>query len=153
MGPLTLYVSGLWASEFYRLVHRTPALIVDDEGVIDNCSCISYGVGRIRWEDMRVIRPIEDPNESRGGLGLYGPYLVIQLSDRDAFVSGLPRTIRLLRRMRRFMDCQHSDVSIPQFMLDDAVGGIMADIRGRYERLRHERHATARYFPGVLMPY
>ena len=139
--------------EFSRLVDRTPALIVDDEGVIDNGSCIVCGVGRIRWEDKYALVAREEYNEYRGGPHLFDPYLVIQLRYRDDFVGGLPRTIRVLRWMRHLMDWNHSDISIPHFMLDDAVPGIMADVRGRYERLRHERHTSACHFPEVQMPY
>ncbi len=146
-------IIGFCVGEFYRIVHRAPALIVDDEGIIDNGSCIVCGVGRIRWEDMYALVPSEDYNRYRGGPRLFGPYLVIYLRDRDAFVNGLPRTIRFLRWMRRLMDWERSAVSIPQFMLDDAVPGIMSDIRGRYEHLRHERHAAARQSPEVQMPY
>lgn len=146
-------IIGFCVGVFYRAVHRTPALIVDDGGVIDNSSCIVCGVGRVRWEDMYAVVPREDYNEYRRGPRLYGPYLVIQLRYRDAFVRALPRTIRILRWMSRFMDWRHNDISIPQFMLDDAVPGIMSDIRGRYERLRHARHTTAHHSPHVQMPY
>src|SRR5690348_8928461 len=74
--PIILFMFSFCVGEFYRVVHRTPALIVDDDGVIDNSSCIVCGVGRIRWKDMRSVVPMEDfLNESRGRLRLYGPYL------------------------------------------------------------------------------
>jgi hypothetical protein len=143
-------IIGFCVGEFYRLAHWTPALIVDDEGVIDNGSCIVCGVGRIRWEDMYALVPREGYNKYRGGPRLFGPYLVVQLRYRDAFVGGLAPTIRVLRWMRRW---NPGDISIPQFMLDDAVPGIMSDIRGRYERLRHEPYTTAHKSPEVRMPY
>src|SRR5690242_2119235 len=111
--PISLHIVSFCVGEFYRLVHRIPALIVDDDGVIDNCSYIVRGVGRIRWKDMRSVVPMEEFfNESRGRLRLYGPHLLIGLRDRDAFIGGLPRTIRLLRWTRRPMDGRWGDISI-----------------------------------------
>jgi hypothetical protein len=54
----------------YRILVRKPSIIVDSEGIIDQCSLIAGGLGLIGWDEIKNIalyayRPVRIQNESQ----------------------------------------------------------------------------------------
>lgn len=63
------------------LVRRSPALVIDDEGLLEPGA---LGAGRVRWADVTGVRVV----------ALTRDYVALDLVDVDAFLEGAP----LLRR-------------------------------------------------------
>lgn len=52
-----LIIFGLYfiGSEAFRIVIRRPAIIVNDEGIIDNWSLVYGSLGLVRWSEIEVL--------------------------------------------------------------------------------------------------
>src|SRR5689334_19643394 len=57
LGAGALAILGLYfiGSEAFRLVIRRPAIIVNDEGILDNWSLLYGGVGLVRWSEIDIL--------------------------------------------------------------------------------------------------
>ena len=107
---------------FYRLLMPKPALIIDNEGIVDNASAIVSGVGMIHWSEIAAIL-------------LYG-------SARQAYLVIVPHDMETLRTRQNvlsrtfvtvFARMLPSPISIPEWLLTMPAAEVLAQIRSRYD--------------------
>jgi hypothetical protein len=87
-----------------RLVRRTPLLVVDDDGILDQGSALR--IGRLRWSEVSGV-------EVRSFLGQR--FLSIRLLDPSSVVARQPRVLRFLFRFNHRVT--GSPVCIPASVL------------------------------------
>jgi hypothetical protein len=120
---------------FYRLISRTPALVVDDQGIRDNISVYLGGVGMLRWEEVAALFPFSE----RAGFPNYR-YLAIAPRDVEAVLFRQGFLTRAF--MKRIAERYPAPIIIPQRVLPMKVDDLLAQIWDRYGREIQRHHVT-----------
>ncbi len=107
---------------FYRLLVPKPALIIDNEGIVDNASAIVAGIGMIHWSEIAAVL-------------LYG-------NARHSYLVIVPHDMRTLQARQNvlsrafanvFTRALPSPISIPEWLLTMPAAEVLAQIRSRYD--------------------
>lgn len=123
-GPMVLLSLALLCALFlfYRLLSPKPALIIDNEGIVDNASAIVAGIGMIYWSEIAAVL-------------LYG-------SAQQSYLVIVPHNIQALRARQNvlarafaniFTRALPSPISIPEWLLTMPAAEVLAQIRARYD--------------------
>lgn len=137
----------------YRMVVPRPSLIINAEGITDNCSLLVCGVGLIRWSAIRTLYPIDyQRSPVLNAFNFTDRFLMITPVDLDALLAASHPLVRGLRRPFRFVVWSPPGVSIPHWMLSQPVGDVTVAIRKYYDTLRAVHHAS-RSFPPIAIPW
>ncbi|GIP41205.1 hypothetical protein J31TS4_44850 [Paenibacillus sp. J31TS4] len=88
----TLFFGFCLAYLLLRFIRRTPSLVVDDEGIVDQSSAI--GGGRIRWDEMEDLKLYVFMNQA---------FIGIRLHDPESFLDRQGTWKRLLMKANRRM--------------------------------------------------
>lgn len=107
---------------FYRLLIPKPALIIDNEGIVDNASAIVSGVGMIRWSEIAAVLLYGSARQS---------YLVIVPHDMQALRTRQNVLLRAFATI--FARTLPSPISIPEWLLTMPAAEVLAQIRSRYD--------------------
>lgn len=85
------------------LVSRAPALVIDDEGLVESGRALGLSVGRIRFSEMVAVEALGED------------FVAIELADVEAFLREAPLTRRLAVRLNQRTG--HPAITIPVNML------------------------------------
>lgn len=107
---------------FYRLLVPKPALIIDNEGIVDNASAIVAGAGMIRWNEIAAVLLYGAAQQS---------YLVIVPHDMQALYARQNMLARAFAAI--FTRTLPSPISIPEWLLTMPAAEVLAQIRARYD--------------------
>jgi hypothetical protein len=107
---------------FYRLLVPKPALIIDNEGIVDNASAIVAGVGMIRWSEIAAVLLYGNTQQS---------YLVIVPHDMQTLETRRNALTRAFAAI--FTRTLPSPISIPEWLLTMPAAEVLAQIRARYD--------------------
>jgi hypothetical protein len=112
----------------FRLLKPGPAIVIDDDGILDDASGVS--LGRIRWDQVGAIEEYRVNDQA---------FLGIMLKDLDALIARQPFWKRRIIRANLRMGA--AAVNIPQASL----GITLSDLRREMEQRKRE---AARRSPG-----
>jgi hypothetical protein len=107
---------------FYRLLVPKPALIIDNEGIVDNASAIVAGVGMIHWSEIAAVLLYGNAQQS---------YLVIVPHDLQTLQARQNVVTRAFATI--FTRTLPSPISIPEWLLTMPAAEVLAQIRARYD--------------------
>ena len=110
---------GLYA--VFRLVKPSPAVVINDRGIVDNASALSTGL--TRWDEIEEIREYSYQNQVF--LGIYPKDLEAWLAKRPAWKRSAIRANLLLGV---------APANIPQVVLPMRVSELLKDIDARFQR-------------------
>jgi hypothetical protein len=105
----------------FRLLKPGPAILIDDDGIVDDASGVS--LGRIRWDQVGAIEEYRVNDQA---------FLSIRVKDLDALIAQQPFWKRRIIRANLKMGA--AAVNIPQA----SVGIKLADLRREMEQRRRE---------------
>jgi hypothetical protein len=113
----------------YRMVHEFPAIIVCDEGLIDNASLLYRGVGLLRWSEISAIVAQDYRTDIFYGLW-HRQFLAIVPVTWPEYERHLPPGLRLQRLLLRLMlRSPRACICIPQFMLPTTADEVAEQLR------------------------
>jgi hypothetical protein len=115
----------------YRVIVRKPAVLVNEEGITDNCSLIASGMGLIRWREMETLYPYVYEVSQRG-IKIRRPYLVIVPVDTRAILTRRGPLAQMLRRLLTLT--LPAGITLPEWMLTIPVAELLSEIRTQYHR-------------------
>jgi hypothetical protein len=122
MGAVTVAFFGtVGAAVLPRLLRPGPALIIDDDGILDDASGVS--LGRIRWDQVGEIDEYRVDGQA---------FLGIMLKDPDALIAQQPFWKR--RIIRANLQMGAAAVNIPQA----SVGIKLSDLRREMEQRKRD---------------
>lgn len=109
----------------YRLAVRRPAVVVSEEGILDNATAL--GAGMIRWEEVRGVRATS-----------FGAQRMVAIVPKDeaALLARQNPAKRLLMRANKSL--ANYIVCIPESTLPMTREELLEEI-GRYRRMRRAR--------------
>ena len=104
----------------YRLVIRTPSIVVGPDGILDNGSIIWSGVGLVHWEEILAVYPT-----TLSSSGVKRDFLSIMVTDLPA----IRRRLSLVKRLSlRNTYSGMSQLFIMQTMLETPVDALAQQI-------------------------
>ncbi len=106
----------------YRLLIPKPALIIDNEVIVDNASAIVAGIGMIRWSEIAAVLLYGNARQS---------YLVIVPHDLQMVQARQNMFSRAFANI--FTRALPSPISIPEWLLTMPAAEVLAQIRSRYD--------------------
>lgn len=122
MGTVGVAFSGaVGAAVLFRLLRPGPALIIDDDGILDDASGV--GLGRIRWDQVGEIDEYRVDDQA---------FLSIMVEDADALIAQQPFWKR--RIIRANLQMGAAAVNIPQ----GSVGIKLSDLRRVIDQRKRE---------------
>ena len=133
VGMLALLLLYFVSSKVFRVVVRQPAIIVNDEGIVDNWSLGYRGVGLVRWHEIRMlshyVRQVTGP--SQHFFVIFPDKLVLARRSRwQRFVSG---SIRFSAPGTITISCMALPLSPHE---------LLAEIERRFARQLHTHHIS-----------
>ncbi len=123
---------GFWGSALmYRIVHPSPAIIVREDGIVDNASLLYNGVGFVPWSRIAVVGVI---NFATAPSSIWRrKVLIIIPVDAQEYERTLPMSVRLQRLVTRWnLWSSPVGIFIPQFMLPNDAKFVRLDISTAY---------------------
>lgn len=121
-GALVVLLAVLLLFTLYRILVRTPSVMVTEDGIIDHCSLIVDGMGLLRWREIAAILPsaydkrkaflVVIPHDPRAVLARRGPLARL-------FLRGITLTLP-------------ATISLPQWLLSTTVEQLCTQIRHQY---------------------
>lgn len=123
-GPMVLLSLALLCMLFllYHLLAPKPALIIDNEGIVDNASAIFAGAGMIHWHEIAAVLLYGSAQQS---------YLVIVPHDVHAVQARQNVLSRAFANI--FTRTLPSPISIPEWLLTMPAAEVLAQMRARYD--------------------
>jgi hypothetical protein len=110
----------------YRLRVRQPSLIVNEVGIVDNCSVYFAGVGLIPWGEISNVFTYTYNYAPMYGNSRKLAYLVIALYPGDDLGARVHPLIKLLEKL--FTMTLPSGICVPESMLEVSVEEIVHSI-------------------------
>lgn len=131
MGPMLLLSLALLCTLFlfYRLLVPRPALIIDNEGIVDNASAIVGGIGMLHWNEIAAVLLYGSAQQS---------YLVIVPHDMEMLQARQNVLSRIFANI--FTRSLPSPISIPEWLLTMSAAEVLAQIRSRYDTQLRMHH-------------
>lgn len=124
--PLALLFAAATLYALYRLLRRSPMLVIDDEGIYHDV--LGLRPQRIAWADIGSIGRCRMKTPPVGLFTL--TYLAITPNDAEAFLAEQTGMLRWL--LRRYMATSPAPIMIPQHLLPVSIGSIMRQLDTRY---------------------
>jgi hypothetical protein len=138
--PIGCQLALVCVAMLYRMAHAYPAIMVCDEGLVDNASLLYRGVGLIRWSEIAAIVAQDYRTDMFYGIWRRR-FLAIVPVNWPEYERHLPLGIRLQRLLLRLMlRSPGACICIPQFMLPTTADEVA-------EQLRMDAHYTGLYAP------
>jgi hypothetical protein len=104
-----------------RLIHPTPAVVIDRNGIVDNASAL--GVGFMSWDSIDGLREYRFKNQV---------FLGIVPKDLDSLIARQSLWKRWAIRANLSLGCD--PVNIPQAMLPLRISALLDEIERRFRR-------------------
>lgn len=123
---------GFWGGTLmYRIVRPSPAIIVREDGIVDNASFIYSGVGFIPWAQIAAVGV---RNYATAPISVWSrKFLIIIPVNAQEFEYALPKSVRLQRLVTRWnLWSSPMGIFIPQFMLPSDAKFVRLDISTAY---------------------
>ncbi len=127
VGVLVIMMAVILLFTLYRILIRTPSMIVTKDGIIDHCSLIAGGMGLLRWQEISAIMPL------RYGKGQ--AFLIVIPRDPRTVLARRGRLARLF--LRSITLPFPNTISLPQWLLPTTVGQVWVQIRRQYSATLH----------------
>ncbi|MEN2767496.1 STM3941 family protein [Ornithinibacillus xuwenensis] len=122
IGMITFVFFGLCMMYLIKvLFNRKPALIITDEGILDDSTYI--GAGLIKWEEIANIDFVHFSRQTYLGIYTHDPELIINRSTKYK---------RMLNRLNKGL--LDSQVNIPIKILDCSIEDLVARINERWQK-------------------
>jgi hypothetical protein len=120
-GVAVAFFGAVGAAVLFRLLRPGPAIVIDDDGILDDASGVS--LGRIRWDQVGEIDEYRVKDQA---------FLCVMLKDLDAVIARQPFWKRRILRANLRMGA--AAVNIPQA----SVAIKLSDLRREMEQRRRE---------------
>jgi hypothetical protein len=115
-----LFFGACGAYTAYRLIVQRPALVADDDGLLDNASAVA--VGRLRWDEIERVWPY----------GFSGQmFLGVIPRDLEQVLARLPRWKQALIRANVSFGC--APINIPQTILPVRIDDVVNELAQRFD--------------------
>jgi hypothetical protein len=119
MGSVAVaFFGAVGAAVLFRLLKPGPAIVIDDDGILDDASGVS--LGRIRWDQVGEIREYRVDDQA---------FLGIRLKDLDALIAQQPFWKRRIIRANLRMGA--AAVNIPQASLGIELSALRREMEQR----------------------
>ncbi|HET9110296.1 MAG TPA: STM3941 family protein [Ktedonobacterales bacterium] len=124
--PFVLLFAAAILYALYRLLRRSPMLMIDDQGIYHDV--LGLRPQRIDWAEIGSIGRCRMKTPTVGLFTL--TYLAITPNDEEAFLARQTGMLRWL--LRRYMASSPAPIMIPQHLLPVSVAWIMRQLDTRY---------------------
>jgi hypothetical protein len=113
----------------YRILVRKPSVIVDSDGITDDCSLIAGGIGLIRWEEIEIVMVYDYSKRAK--------FLCVMPRDAAAFLR-LRQNNPIVRLFRRSITLSlPRGINLPEWLFSGSVDDLVAEIERRYQQALH----------------
>ena len=128
---LTLALAALLVCTAYRIVAKKPSVIVNSDGLTDQCSLIAGGVGMIHWDEIAALSvEVRKRSDIYQVSTVRRSYLVVILRDERPIVARLNPLVRKL--LPGYSRNLRAGVDLPQWLFSVPANELVVEIERRF---------------------